>query len=115
MIESGSPVGELDHILAALADPARRQVIDRLRDGPCRAGELAGALGLAPPLMSKHLKVLRLSRLIEEDRLEADARIRLYRLCPEPFAELQGWLESVQALWADQLDAFKRHIEAKER
>ena len=63
--------------------------------------------------MSKHLKVLRLSRLIEEDRLDADARIRLYRLRPEPFAELQEWLESVQPLWADQLDAFKRHIEGK--
>jgi DNA-binding transcriptional ArsR family regulator len=107
--ESGAA---LDHILAALADPTRRQVIDLLRERPRRAGELAAAFGIAAPLMSKHLRILRVTRLIEEARLDTDARVRLYQLRPQPFEQLQTWLETVQALWADQLDAFKQHVEA---
>ncbi|HVJ53313.1 MAG TPA: metalloregulator ArsR/SmtB family transcription factor [Aliidongia sp.] len=106
---------ELDHILAALADPTRRQMIDLLRARPYRAGELAAAFDMGAPLMSKHLRVLRTSRLIEEARLDEDARVRLYQLRPQPFEQLQAWLETVQALWSDQLDSFKRYAEAAER
>lgn len=102
----------LDHILAALADPVRRQVIDLLRERPRRAGELADAFDMGAPLMSKHLRILRQTSLVEEARLESDARVRLYQLRPQPFEQLQSWLETVQALWVDQLDAFKQHVEA---
>jgi DNA-binding transcriptional ArsR family regulator len=105
----------IDRTLAALADPTRRQVVDLLRERPHRAGELALAFGIAAPLMSKHLRILRTHRLIEEAPLESDARARLYRLRPQPFEQLHSWLETVQALWADQLDAFKRHVEAGSR
>lgn len=101
----------LDETLAALADPTRRGVIDLLRRKPRRAGELAAALSMSAPAMSRHLRVLRKTGLVEERELDDDARVRVYRLRPEPFSALRDWLEEVQAFWADQLDAFKVHAE----
>ncbi len=108
-------VNDLDATLAALAEPTRRGMVDLLRDGPLRAGELAAAFEASSPAMSRHLRVLRTHGLIEEDRVEDDARVRVYRLRPEPFRELQAWLEHVESFWADQLGAFKRHAERKRK
>jgi DNA-binding transcriptional ArsR family regulator len=101
----------LDKTLAALADPTRRGVIELLRDRPRRAGELADAVKMSGPAMSRHLRVLRANRLIEESHPENDARQRIYRLRPERFDELQDWLAGIQAFWTDQLDAFKTYAE----
>ena len=101
----------IDRTLAALADPTRRRVVDLLRRRPRRAGELAEASGASPPAMSRHLRVLRLGGLVEEERSPDDARCRVYRLRPEPFRDLQGWLGQVEAFWNDQLGAFKSHVE----
>ena len=108
---------DLDITLAALADPTRRHVIELLRERPRRAGELAADCGMSGPAMSRHLRVLRASGLVEveEERIEQDARLRVYRLCSEPFLALQAWLDQVQAFWADQLDAFKAHIERTQK
>lgn len=106
---------ELDETLAALADPTRRRVVDLLRVRPRRAGELADESDVSPPAMSRHLRVLRRRGLIEEERVEDDARIRLYKLRPGPFRDLQAWLDEVGEFWGDQLDAFKAHAERKRR
>jgi DNA-binding transcriptional ArsR family regulator len=103
----------LDDMFAALADPARRGVVDLLRKKPRRAGELATALSISPARMSQHLRVLRKSGLIEDDDVESDARVRLYRLRQEPFAEIRGWINEVEAFWASELAAFKAHAERK--
>jgi DNA-binding transcriptional ArsR family regulator len=103
----------LDRTLIALADPTRRQVIELLRRSPRRAGELVASSTISAPAMSRHLRILRASGLIEETEVPGDARIRLYRLRPEQFAGLQSWLEEVQGFWAGQLDAFKTHVEQK--
>lgn len=102
---------DVDRTLAALADPDRRRTVDLLREGPRRAGELASVMGLRPPAMSRHLRVLRESGLIEESHPSFDARVRIYRLRPEPMAELKAWLELTEDLWASQLTAFKAHVE----
>lgn len=97
---------------AALADPTRRGVIERLRTGEHRAGELAEAFGLSPPAMSRHLRVLRERGLVEESRADpSDARVRLYRLRREGFDELSAWLDEVRAVWTEQLDAFRERVE----
>ena len=101
----------LDRTLAALADPHRRQVVDLLREQPLRAGELAAAIGLRPPAMSRHLRTLRQSGLVEESHPEFDARVRVYRLRPEPMADLRAWLVETERLWLAQLLAFKAHVE----
>lgn len=103
----------LDRTLAALADPHRRRVVDLLRERPRRAGELAETLGLTPPAMSRHLRALRQSGLVEERPLEFDARVRVYRLRSEPMAQLKAWLEAAEGHWADQLSALKAHVEGK--
>ena len=67
--------------------------------------------------MSRHLRVLRASGLVEVERGDEeeqsghDARMRVYRLRPEPFVALQVWLEQEQAFWADQLAAFRTYVE----
>ncbi|HKO91069.1 MAG TPA: metalloregulator ArsR/SmtB family transcription factor [Polyangiaceae bacterium] len=102
----------LDRTLSALADPTRRGVIELLRQQPRRAGELAEALSITPPALSRHLRLLRKTGLVAESELEHDARVRVYRLQAAPFVELRGWLEQVAAAWGDQLAAFQAHVEA---
>ncbi|TXL72935.1 winged helix-turn-helix transcriptional regulator [Vineibacter terrae] len=115
MTSPAPAASDLDRTLAALADPVRRQAIDMLRRGPRRPAEMAAAFDVSLPVMSKHLRVLRQGRLIEEMPVEDDARMRLYRLRPEPFDDLGAWLEEVQAFWSDQLDAFKDHVARRRR
>lgn len=106
-----SPVSPLDATLAALADPHRRQVVELLRERPRRAGELSQAVGLAPPAMSRHLKTLKQSGLIEESHPAFDARVRVYQLRAEPMVDLLRWLEQTERMWSAQLAAFKAHLE----
>lgn len=112
-------VTNLDTTLAALADPTRRHVVELLRERPRRAGELAAACALSGPATSRHLRVLRASGLVkvdvDEEQVEQDARLRVYRLRPEPFVNLQAWLDQVQAFWTDQLEAFKAHVERTQK
>ncbi len=102
----------LDQTLAALAEPNRRRVVELLRERPRPSGELARAAGLSAPAMSRHLKTLRLSGLVEEDHDGFDARVRVYRLRPEPMAYLKDWLAETERMWSEQLLSFKAHIEA---
>ena len=101
----------VDRTLAALADPHRRRVIDLLGERPRRAGELAKKLGLAPPAMSRHLRVLRECGLVEETHPSFDARVRIYSLDPRPMADLKAWMDETEQLWTAQLAAFRAHVE----
>ncbi len=104
-------VNDLDVTLTALADPTRRRVVELLRDGPLRAGELAEGSGMSRPAMSRHLRVLRGSGLVDVALVEDDARGRVYQLRPDRFEALQAWLDQVHAFWSEQLGAFKEHAE----
>jgi DNA-binding transcriptional ArsR family regulator len=108
-------MSDLDATFVALADPIRRSVVDLLRRKPRRAGELASALEMTPPAMSRHLRVLRRSGLVEEASLEEDARVRVYRLRQQRFSELRDWLDEVEAFWAAELGAFKAHAERRKK
>jgi DNA-binding transcriptional ArsR family regulator len=101
----------LDRTLAALADPAPRRVVELLQERPRRAGELAEALSVSPSVMSRHLKVLRDSDMVEDANPEFDARVRIYSLRPGATAELRRWLDAVEEGWAQQLRALKAHVE----
>jgi DNA-binding transcriptional ArsR family regulator len=102
---------EVDRVLAALADPHRRRVVELLRERPRRAGELSAALGLNPPALSRHLRTLRESGLIEESHPRFDARVRVYTLRPKPMEHLKSWLLETERLWSNQLAAFRAHLE----
>jgi DNA-binding transcriptional ArsR family regulator len=90
-------------------------VIDLLRRRPRRAGELAESLSMSAPAMSRHLRVLRRTGLVEESADEDDARVRMYRLRPQPFGALRQWLDQVEAFWTTELDAFAAHVERTRR
>ena len=102
----------IDATLAALADPVRRRVVDLLRRQPRRASELAAAVEMSAPALSRHLRVLRERGLIEDRRDRTDARARVLRLRRKPFTDLAKWLDEVEAFWTDQLAAFKKHAES---
>ncbi len=106
---------EVDEVLVALADPVRRQVVDELRQGPRRAGELADSAGMSFPAISRHLRILRASRLVEVRGLDEDARVRVYQLRAEPFAALRAWLDQVEAFWTEQLDAFSDYAKKRKQ
>ena len=97
----------------ALADPTRRGVVELLKTKPRRASDLADALGQSRPAMSRHLKVLRDTGLVEPANDAEDMRARVYQLRPEPFRELGDWVAKIERFWTAELDAFKRHAEKK--
>lgn len=101
----------VDERLAALADPQRRRAVELLSERPRRAGELADALGLTAPAMSRHLRVLKQSGLVEATHPEFDARVRVYALKEAGLTDLRKWLDDMERLWARQLTALKDHIE----
>ena len=105
----------LDRTLAALADPTRRGIVELLSKRPRRAGELAEAFDMSPPAISRHLRVLRTRKLVDEDRAPHDARQRVFRLRREPFADLSTWLSGIEAFWTEQLDSFKEHVASKQK
>jgi DNA-binding transcriptional ArsR family regulator len=105
----------VDATLAALADPQRRQVVDLLSEKPRAAGDLARALGISPPAMSRHLRALREGGIVAEDHDGLDARVRVYRLRTESMTALKAWLEETERLWSRQLLAFKAHFDKRRK
>ncbi len=101
----------VDVTLSALADPMRRAIVSLLSEGPEQPSAIAAALGTTRPAVSRHLRVLRQAGIVREELQADDARTRVYELRPEPFEQLRGWIEQVEAFWSDQLLAFKRHAE----
>jgi DNA-binding transcriptional ArsR family regulator len=97
----------VDTVLQALADESRRTVLEILRDHPATAGELAEALPIARPGVSRHLRVLREAGLVE---VEQQAQWRIYRLKPEALVELDAWLGNYRALWTQRLDALHTEV-----
>ena len=104
----------VDRLFAALADPKRRRAVELLGQRPHCAGELAAALGLAPPAMSRHLRALKEGGLVEDGHPAFDARVRIYALKDGATAGLKQWLTETEALWTHQLAAFKAHVESGE-
>lgn len=105
----------IDQTLAALADPHRRRAVELLGQRARRAGELADALGLPAPAMSRHLRELKRSGLVEETHPEFDARVRIYTLKTGAMADLKKWLADTERMWSEQLSSFKAHVETKRK
>ncbi len=103
--------GAVDRILTVLADPQRRRAVELLGTRPWRAGELARALDLSPPTLSRHLRVMKDGGLVEESHPDFDARVRIYSLKAGAMTDLQDWLAATEAMWTAELAAFKRHVE----
>ena len=96
---------------AVLAEPARRQILDALRDGPRSVGELTEHVGLSQPGTSKHLRVLREAGLVT---VRQDAQRRWYTLRLAPLAELDAWLAPYRQLWEESLGTLEDHLDSME-
>ncbi len=92
---------------AALADPTRRAILERLATGEAGVVELAEASTLTQPAITKHLKVLERAGLIGRAR---DGQRRPARLMLEGLAPVDDWLRSAHAEWSDRLDRLEVHL-----
>lgn len=94
--------------LAALADPTRRTIFERVAAKPSPVGELAQGLPVSRPAVSQHLRVLKEAGLVSET---AVGTRRIYRVDPRGIAAMRDWLD---AHWAAALDAFKDFTDAQQ-
>jgi DNA-binding transcriptional ArsR family regulator len=95
----------------ALAEPTRRRILGELLASERDVGELAAALDVSQPTMSKHLKVLRETGFVSP---RPDAQRRVYRLEPGPLLDLDRWLAPYREMWTRHLDALERHLDSQE-
>ncbi len=93
-----------DAVFDALGDATRRQIVERLRDGPVAVGELAAHLPVGRPAVSKHLRVLEGAGLVEHHSVGTR---NLYALAPQGFTVLQQWLVGT---WDQALAAFAERV-----
>ena len=96
------PANVLPDIFGALANPARRTILDELRNGPRTAGDLTGLLEQSRSTASEHLAVLREAGLVREER---QGRHRVYHLQAAGLAGVGGWLKHYEHCWNRNLDA----------
>ena len=94
-----------------LAEPARRQILELLRQRERPVNDLVERLELSQPGVSKHLRVLREAGLV---RVRPEGRRRVYGLRAEPLAELDAWLAPYREFWGGKLNALERHLDETE-
>jgi DNA-binding transcriptional ArsR family regulator len=92
---------------AALGDPTRRAIFERLATQPSAVGDLARGLPVSRPAVSQHLRVLKQAGLVSET---PDGTRRIYRIDPRGIAAMREWLD---AHWQSALAAFKDFVEAQ--
>lgn len=97
----------MEAVLRALADESRRTVLETLADGEATAGELAARLPIVRPGVSRHLRVLREAGLVE---VSQQAQRRIYRLRPQPLAEVDEWLGRYRPGWSDSRDVGRQDV-----
>jgi|SRR5579885_3570456 len=98
--------------LAALADPTRRRIVERLAEGPLSSGEIAARFDVTAPAISQHLKTLREARLV---RVRAEAQRRIYELDPAGIDAVADWVADIRRYWAVRLDALEAKLKEDER
>jgi DNA-binding transcriptional ArsR family regulator len=98
----------MESVFEILAEPNRRAILSLLVSSEQSVGEIERQLHMSQPMVSKHLRVLRDAGFVEST---VDAQRRLYRLRPEPFREIDAWLEQFRRFWSAHIDALERHLD----
>jgi DNA-binding transcriptional ArsR family regulator len=106
------PVDQLSMTFAALADPTRRAILDRLMDGEASVNELAEPFPISVQAVSRHLQVLERAGLIERLRV---AQLRPSRLRGAPLKDAAGWLETYRMFWEEGFDRMDQRLRASEK
>jgi DNA-binding transcriptional ArsR family regulator len=103
----------LDAVFSALADPTRRRIVERLARGELTVGELSAGFPISAPAISKHVRILEESGLLER---RVDGRIHRCRLAPKPMRDAADWVETQERFWSgafDRLDAYLTRTQPK--
>ena len=98
----------MESVFEIIAEPNRRAILSLLVSSQPSVGEIERQLRMPQPTVSKHLRVLREAGFVEST---VDAQRRLYQLKPEPFQELDGWLDQFRRFWSAHVDALERHLD----
>ncbi len=106
-----APRFDLDHTLAALADPTRRAILQHLSRGEARVTDLACPFAISLNSVSKHIRCLERAGLVRRRRA---GREHIISLNPEPLDEAAAWMERQRALWAARLDALDELLQAED-
>ncbi|KAF3889805.1 MULTISPECIES: ArsR/SmtB family transcription factor [Nostocales] len=95
-------------VFAAIADPTRRAILDRLLTGEQPVKQLAEPFAMSLPAISQHLQVLCDAGLVQ---MRKAGRQRLYRLNPEPLRQVSNWIADYEQFWQQKLDALGNYLE----
>ena len=98
----------MESVFEIVAEPNRRAILSILVSSEQSVGEIERQLRMSQPMVSKHLRVLREAGFVEST---VDAQRRLYRLKPEPFREMNSWLEQFRRFWSGHVDALERYLD----
>jgi DNA-binding transcriptional ArsR family regulator len=98
----------VESVFEIIAEPNRRAILSLLVLSEQSVGDIERQLRMTQPTVSKHLRVLREAGFVEST---VDAQRRLYRLKPEPFQEVDTWLDQFRRFWSAHLDALERHLD----
>jgi DNA-binding transcriptional ArsR family regulator len=98
----------VESVFEIIAEPNRRAILSLLVSSEQSVGEIERQLGIPQPTVSKHLRVLREAGFVDST---VDAQRRLYRLRPEPFQEVDAWLDKFRRFWSAHVDALERHLD----
>jgi DNA-binding transcriptional ArsR family regulator len=99
---------QLDRTFAALADPARRTMVERLAGGPATVSELARPLPMSLPAVLLHLKVLEDCGLVTSRKL---GRVRTCRIEPQMLSQAEKWVSERREMWARNLDRLGAYLD----
>ena len=103
-----SYINTMESTFAVIAEPSRRAILSLLASSELTVGDIEEALNLSQPSVSKHLRVLREAGFVES---RVDAQRRVYRIRPEPLAEIDAWLAPFRRFWSAHVDALERHLD----
>ncbi len=98
----------VESVFEIIAEPNRRAILALLVSSEQSVGEIERQLRMPQPTVSKHLRVLREAGFVESS---VDAQRRVYRLKPEPFRELDAWLDQFRRFWSAHVDALARYLD----
>jgi DNA-binding transcriptional ArsR family regulator len=98
-------------VFPAIADPTRRKIVDMLRGGELRAGDIAARFKVSRPAIAKHVRILKQAGLLKERR---EATARIYRLEPAGLAEIDAWIAPYRLFWASRLMSLKSMLEERD-
>lgn len=102
---------DLDRVFHALADPARRAMIERLSRGPAPVSELARPLPMSLPAAMQHLGVLEAAGLVRSEKI---GRVRTCAIEPQALTQIERWIDARRREWEQRLDRLGDYLQTLE-